>query len=378
MIGTLLHGDHNVVTTSVLTMISTHMKNKTFWIVVIVTFILSLGFLSTSDAFAHPTVQSEETPTTPSDSPPVQAEIINGVNNLRLSHGIAPLSVHPVLMQIGQMEADGIAAGREGHWRPNGLTLGQWLLSLGYPLSGDISLDGYRSENWGFANDAESAVNMWLQDDLHTNTMLSLDRSDIGVGIAKMPSEDVYVIVLETALQTKSGEMQYDAIVYLTGIPMTQAAYSSMATLAAENGLLPQNVAPVFLNTAMPDGSIYHEVKYGQTLWSLAISYGTTIKQIQQLNGLTDTNLRTGQKLLIMKDATQPAPRDASNVPTLAQSPQTFPTATMSPAKTAEPEPTPTLTPEQKRENTMGIIAIGVSAIFLGGLFTAMTRKKPL
>lgn len=371
MTGTPLHGDHEFCKLA-------HMKNQTFLITVFAAFVLSLGFLSVSDAFAHPSAQSEETPTPSSDRPPVPAEIMEGVNNLRLSHGIAPLNAHPVLMQIGQMEADGIAAGREGHWRPEGITLGQWLLSLGYPLSGDISLDGYRSENWGFAHNADEAVAMWLSDDEHENTMLSLERSDIGVGIAKMPDEDVYVIVLETALQTKSGQMQYDAIVYLTGIPMTQAAYSSMATLAAENGLLPQNVAPVFLNTAMPDGNVYHEVKYGQTLWSIAISYGTTIKQIQRLNGLTDTNLRTGQKLLVLKGATQPAPGGASTAPTLAQSPQTFPTPTMVPAKTTEPEPTPTLTPEQRRENMMGIAAIGVAAIFLGGLFTVMTRKKPL
>ncbi len=352
------------------------MKNKTLLLATIAIGLFVFGLLSTSNAFAHPSAQSEETPTSSLNRPPTPADVIEGINNLRLSHGIAPLSAHPILMQVGQTEADGIAAGKEGHWRPNGLTLGQWLLSLGYPLSGDISLDGYRSENWIFASNAEEAISAWLGDDEHTNTMLSIYRSDIGVGIAKMPDEDVYVVVVETALQTASGQMQYDAIVYLTGIPMTQAAYSSMATLAAENGMLPDNVAPVFLNTALPDGNVYHEVKYGQTLWSLAISYGTTIKQIQQLNGLTDTNLRTGQKLLIMKSATQPAP--ASISPTLAQSPQTFPTPTMSPAKTAAPESTPEMTPEQKRENTMSIVAIGLAAIFLGGLFTAMTRKKPV
>ena len=361
------------------------MKNQTLLLATFTMILLALGFFSTNDAFARPPMQGEETPTPASSEPPVPSSVIEGINNLRLSYGVAPLNAHPVLMQIGQTEADGIAAGREGHWRPNGLTLGQWLLSLGYPLSGDLSLDGYRSENWGFANTATEAINMWLQDDLHENTMLSLDRSDIGVGIAKMPADEfsignTYVIVVETALQTKSGQMQYEASIYLTGIPMTQAAYSSMATLAAENGLLPQNVAPVFLNTALPDGNVYHEVKYGQTLWSIAISYGTTIKQIQQLNGLTDTNLRTGQKLLVIKGATQPAPGGASISPTSAQPPQTFPAPTISPARTGTPteEPVPELTPEQKRENTMGIAAIGVAAIFLGGLFTVMTRKKPV
>ena len=350
------------------------MKNQTFLFVTLAIFFLVIGSLSTTDVLARPPLQIEPTPTL--GRAPTPAEVIEGINNLRLSYGIAPLNAHSVLMQVGQAEADGIAVGKEGHWRPDGLTLGQWLLSLGYPLSGDISLDGYRSENWGFADSAESAIAMWLQDDLHENTMLSLERSDIGVGIAKMFDDSTYVIVVETALQTKSGQMQSDASVYLTGIPMTQAAYSSMATLAAENGLLPQNVAPVFINTALPDGNVYHEVKYGQTLWSIAISYGATIKQIQQLNGISDTNLRTGQKLLVLKGATQPAP--ASLSPTFDSAPQRLSTPTMPPAKTAEPESTPAMTPEQRRENTMGIIAIGIAAIFLGGLFTVMTRKKPV
>ena len=64
------------------------------------------------------------------------------------------------------------------------LTLGTVVDLSGYPLLGDLSLDGYRSENWGFAQNTEQAIAMWLGDDEHTNTMLSLDRSDIGVGIA--------------------------------------------------------------------------------------------------------------------------------------------------------------------------------------------------
>lgn len=328
-----------------------------------------------AEVSARPSTQGDVTPTLgPAPSP---ADIINGINNLRLSKGIAPLMSHPVLMQVGQTEADGIAAGREGHWRPNGFTLGQWLLSLGYPLSGDLSLDGYRSENWGFADSAEGAINMWLSDDEHTNTMLSLDRSDIGAGVASM-GDGTYVVVVETALRTKNGQMQYDAIAVLTGIPLTQSAYSGMATQAAENGLLPQGMVPVFISAAQPDGKVYHEVKYGQTLWGIAISYGTTIKKLQQLNGLSDTTVQTGQKLLVLEGATQPAPGAASLSPMPVQSPHPLSTPTIFPAKTSTLEPVRELTPEEKRRNAMGIAAIGVAALFLGGLFTAMTKKKPV
>jgi LysM repeat protein len=263
-----------------------------------------------------------------------------------------------------------------GHWRPNGLTLGQWLISLGYPLSGDLSMDGYRSENWGFAQDAEGAVAMWLGDDEHTNTMLSIDRSDIGVGIAYSVENESYVIVVETALQTTSGQQQSEALAMLTGIPQTQAAYASMSTQAAENGLLPQGMAPVILVTALSDGNVYHDVEYGQTLWSIAIAYGTTIKQIQQLNGLIDTTVLTGQYLLVVQHATQPAPSSAPQVfvfPT-----QSLSTPTMIPTATPTIESTPEISERDRRNNMFGIVGIGISALFLGGLFTAMTRKKPI
>jgi LysM repeat protein len=253
------------------------------------------------------------------------------------------------------------------------------LISLGYPLSGDLSLDGYRSENWGFAQNAEEAITMWLGDDEHTNTMLSLDRSDIGVGIAFSADNDSYVIVVETALQTRSGKQQSDAYVIMTGIPQTQAAYSDMSTQAAKNGLLPQNMLPVALNTALADGNVYHEVKYGQTLWSIAVTYKTTIKKIQQLNNLSDTTVRPGQRLLILKGATQPAPREASITGTVALSPPSFSTPLAIPStRTPITEVTREYTVQTKHNNTLGIIGIAIAAVFLGGLFAVMTKKKPI
>ena len=349
---------------------------KTFSLFAVI--FLFLGWLSVNQVSAQdetPTPVETET-SVPEAQPPSPSEVIEAINNLRMSHGIAPLGIHPVLMQIGQMEAEGIAGGMGGHWRPNGLTLGQWLISLGYPLSGDLTLDGYRSENWGFASNTEQAIAMWLSDDEHTNTMLSLDRSDIGVGIAYLAENESYVIVVETALQTRSGQQQSEALAILTGIPQTQAAYASMSTQAAENGLLPQNMAAVVIATALPDGNVYHDVKYGQALWSIAIAYGTTIKQIQQLNGLTDTTVQPGQHLLVVQHATQPAPSSAPQImvfPTKSLS-----TPTMIPTTTPIPTSTPEISERDRRNNMFGVIAIGVAALFLGGLFTVMTRKKPI
>jgi uncharacterized protein YkwD len=178
-----------------------------------------------------------------SQSPPTPAELINAVNALRLANGLRPLNVHPVLMQIAQAQVDGIAVGNNGHWRPNNLTLGQLLISLGYPLSGDLSLDGYRSENWTAGADlmVQDVIRAWSGDDPHLNTMLSPYRSDIGAGIATSIDElgqTIYYYVLETALKTGSGLMQNNAYPTLTAIALDQVAVYGDATKVAQSLLV--------------------------------------------------------------------------------------------------------------------------------------------
>jgi uncharacterized protein YkwD len=334
-------------------------------------FLLALLFLP---FFFFPSLAEAQDlgPTPTLGAPPNPADIINAVNALRLSYGLPALYAHPVLMQIAQEQASGIASGLPGHWRPNGMTLGQWMLSLGYPLSGDLTLDGYRSENWGMASSAEDAIQMWLGDDLHTNTMLSVDRSDIGAGVAV--SEGQFLVVIETALQTRSGQMQSNAASILTGIPQTKMANSQMETQAAINGVLPQYSIPVVLNTPFPNGKVYHEVLYGQTLWSIAVAYGTTIKQIQGLNNLGEsTTLYEGQTLLVRTDATQPAP---SAQGTLTPVTSMLVTATVTPSQTATPLAEATQSHQGQRGSTFGIVAIIFSALFLAGVFAVMARKK--
>jgi len=326
--------------------------------------------------FSSPAEAQDFDPTPTLGTPPNPADIINAVNNLRLSYGLPALYAHPVLMQIAQDQANGIASGMPGHWRPNGMTLGQWMMSLGYPLSGDLTLDGYRSENWGPAMTAEEAIQMWLGDDLHTNTMLSIDRSDIGAGVAI--GDGQFVVVIETALQTRSGQMQSNAGSILTGIPQTKMAYSNMETQAAINGVLPQYSIPVALNTPFPNGKVYHEVLYGQTLWSIAVAYGTTIKQIQGLNNLGEsTTVYEGQTLLVRTDATQSAPvvtgtttEDVSiSLEQIVTPSQTFiPTA-----RTGTPQDF-----QEQRGSMFGVVAIAISALFLAGVFAMMARKRDI
>jgi uncharacterized protein YkwD len=231
---------------------------------------------------------------------PTAAQVIEAVNTLRLENGLNALSTHPALSQQAQIEADGIAAGAPGHWRPDGMTLGQWLISLGYPLAGDLTQDGYRSENWQLVSSAAEAVQAWLGDGEHTNTMLSPNRSDLGVGIAA--SDGAYVVVLTTALQTSSGQQQAAAAPLLT-----QAAGGDF------QAGISQWIKPVVLSTARPSGDVFHKVEYGQTLWSIAEVYHTPVEQLRAWNNLViESTIYEGQLLLVGRGATQPPPPSAT------------------------------------------------------------------
>lgn len=254
--------------------------------------------------------QTLDTETPQAIQPPTPAEIIDAINALRRSYGLPTLAVHPVLMALAQRQADGIAAGLTGHWRPYGLTLGQLLIMEGYPLAGDLTQDGYRSENWIVASTAQDAIDFWMWDAEHSNTMLSEYRSDIGAGVSMRRDEwgqDQIYVVVETALQTRSGQQQSGARDFLTHLPGvingTTSINGTQVPLAEG-----QYIIPVARSTARPDGDVLHEVQYGQSLWSIAITYGTTINQIQTWNNLGTSNIVYEQQmLLVQKGATQPA-----------------------------------------------------------------------
>ncbi len=299
------------------------------------------------------------------------ADLIKAVNDLRLANGEDALAAHPALMRVAQWEADAILAGAEGHTRPPGLTLGQWMISYGYPLGGNIAQDGYRSENWvgGREMTVDQAITSWLGDAPHTNTMLSSQRSDIGAGVAVGQDDEgrpVYIYVIETALQTSSGEQQYEAQLWLTAMPQTQAALYGDSTQAAAALTVPQFMIPVALVTARPDGDVVHQVQYGQTLWSIAIEYGLKIEDIKRLNNLVADEVYPNQQLLVQKAATQPVP--TATVPPPAAT--ALPSATPSPTGSATPTPQPGAVEVESSPLAISTLAMFLIVILLipGGL----------
>ncbi len=48
-------------------------------------------------------------------------------------------------------------------------------------------------------------------------------------------------------------------------------------------------------------GSTFHVVQPSETLYSISKKYGVTVQQVQNWNGLSNNNVRLGQKLVIKK-----------------------------------------------------------------------------
>lgn len=137
-------------------------------------------------------------------------------------------------------------------------------------------------------------------------------------------------------------------------------------------------IIPVVVVTPNVDGDVIHEVKAGQTLWQIAISYETKIDELKRLNNLVDNNIYPGNRLLIKKGVVW-TPTSSVETPTVeATSPPTSLTAS---TMTTIP-PTLTLTPlsgtlSTSRNNIMAI-AMGIIALALlgGGVFAWLGNSK--
>jgi len=332
--------------------------------ILVVNFALALALLWLTPKNAH-AAPAGVAITTPS-------QLVEVVNNLRIANGLAPLTMHSILMQTAQSQADYMAAtGIVTHSRPSG-TYTQQLLNLGFPLAGDLSFGGFRSENilntYG-PLDWNGVPAAWA-DAQHMNTMLSGNFSHIGAGVSQ--SGDSYYYAVDTAAITSSGQQQDTVSSVLTSVPSS----------GGDAGVS-QFMVPVTLNTPNPEGNVFHKVQYGQSLWSIAIEYGTTIKNIQALNNLgEDSTVYQGQELLVMTGATQSAPPTVEATvtlpaietlpPTVALAETITPTLPTQTAETAE-EPSTSSKPASSRL----LIVILIVAAFVGAGMAVWLIRDP-
>ncbi len=292
-------------------------------------------------------------------------DLINAVNALRAAYGLPAYSVNSILMFTAQNQADFMAAtGNVTHSGPGGSTLTQRLLAAGYPLAGDLSLGGFRAENitsGGTGMSAQDAVDGWMGDAPHQNTMLSSNLTEIGAGVAVANGRVYYVI--DCARPTDSGALP----------ALTQAAGGGSAVPAVEAVII-----PVVVNTPDTYGDVIHEVRSGQSLWAIAIAYGVKIDDIKRLNNLSGNDIYPGDKLLIKKDVA-PTPLPPLETITPAPTVTATPSATITPTLVSTATPTPVSVKSQNNDAVLiAALAIIALAILGGGIFARLgSRKEP-
>lgn len=151
----------------------------------------------------------------------------------------------------------------------------------------------------------------------------------------------------------------------------------------------PVNIQP--LQTAAPreDGSVVHEVQYGETLWTIAEAYGITLNQLLNLNGLTkEAVILPGDELVVRAASTVVEPSQIAV--SMDANPKPTSTATRRPRNTSTPlanlssitaQATIPLTPdlgwESENEDPplevllaliAGVIVMGLLLVLVGGM----------
>jgi uncharacterized protein YkwD len=298
------------------------------------------------------------------------SDVLAIVNSLRASNGLPPYAANSILMQIAQAQADYLAAtgGSNGHTGPGGTRPIDRATAAGYPAA-------FFSENWwsGSGLSPAGVVSAWQGDAPHLNTMLSPQYVDAGVGVSKSASIVYYVLDVGSTGSSASG--------------VTPGPGTTVAAAASTSGPS-QFMVPVTVSTPGADGLVYHEVAYGQSLWSIAIAYGVKIDDIKSLNNLSGLDIYPGQKLLILRG---PTPAPASPTATMADASTQAPETSAAPELTesnvvlevslvpsVELQATPSAPMPQKQLNLTAIAIIAAALLFAGfGTWAGMRRTDP-
>jgi LysM repeat protein len=243
------------------------------------------------------------------------AELINGVNALRESQGLAPYSIDSYLMSFAQTHSDYMASlGSWTHTRADGTT------AFDYGIKENVAMGTNMSISY-------CIYTVW-SDWAHWQTMVSYSGGSVGAGVA-IANNIVY----------------YTLNVLPEGSNISEDPDTGSDTIIAQETTIP--LSPVATVTPNEDGIIIHTVQYGETLWSISQAYGVPISEILTNSALSQetTEVYEGQTLLIQK-ATEPSPTPS---PTITENPGTAtptqPRATFTPYPTRTPAPTQTPTP---------------------------------
>ena len=209
-------------------------------------------------------------------------DLIVAMNALRVSNGYSALIEDSIVNAVAQATAEYMAA-YEMSWHI-GNVKGR-LAAAGYGGGGTV----WATENFavGGSMSIDEIMVVWSDAD-HMRPATVAAYCHVGAGVAKAANGMTYY-VLQAAYTSEHacGEYNYSG-------PTAEPGSSG------SSGGGSQLIIPVVTATPDAEGKIYHEVAFGQSLWSIAIAYHITIKDIEIWNNLSrDDPLQTGQRLFI-------------------------------------------------------------------------------
>jgi LysM repeat protein len=274
-------------------------------------------------------------------------DLIAAVNYLRSAQGVSALEIDGSLMSIAQSQSDYQASlGTWTHEGPGGTRPRDRAVAAGYGGGATV----FVSENVAIMNpDAtfETLIYSLWADSLHWNTMTNANYTHIGAGIT-VSNERVYYTIDVGYVAGAPGSYVAGAATFTPGVSDDEAFDATQIAM--------EQVSPVTTSTPNPDGSVVHTVGQGQSLWSIAIAYDTTINDIIALNGLATENpsIWAGNNLVIYPSLEPSSTLPATETPLPA-------TRTPRPSYTprpAVPTRTPTLQPTPTKEPLIDLPSI--------------------
>ena len=270
-------------------------------------------------------------------------DLINTVNALRASLGLEAYTIDPWLMSYAQQHADYIDSLNFGtHLHSDGVL--PWEIGIQENVGGGTM---------GYVTAAVVVYQIWV-DEGHYKVMAGYSSGEIGAGVAYSVDNEQTYFVIDVRPGTQTD---------ITPPPAAPAVF-----------------IPLLTSTPQADGWIVHTVAEGQTLWSIAISYGTTVNAIRELNGLPadSTFIYVGQELKIIQGvAIRPTLTSiAAAVEVQFTTATSLPPSTTplpSPTSSSPPSPTPTSTPSswlqrlppERMNGAIALLIIGVIGLFI-------------
>jgi LysM repeat protein len=216
-------------------------------------------------------------------------DLILAMNTLRVAYGLPPLVEDPIIDAVAQSTAATMAANNMS-WHI-GDVRGR-IAAAGYGNGATV----WATENFAVHSNGmgiDEIMAMWADPD-HMRPAVEAAYCNVGAGTATSADGRIYYI-LQAA--------------YVAGQACGSSSPSSPGG-TPQAGSIPnpisQLIIPVKIATPDADGRIYHEVKAGQSFWSIAIAYQITIHDLEVWNNLSrSTPLKTGQRLFIPSKNTE-------------------------------------------------------------------------